>query len=71
MISFLEIWLPYKDNKELFHYLGSGLIKWKNQAYDFLGDPLALHTPTAGSLDSILGQETRSYMLQIRLGTAK
>ena len=38
----------------------------KESAYDFLGDPLVLHTPTAGGLGSILGQETRSYMLQIR-----
>ena len=54
MISFLEIWLPYKDNKELLHYLGSGLIKWKNQAYDFLGDPLAPHTPTAVEILQLL-----------------
>ena len=71
MISFLKIWSPYKDNKQLFHYLESGQIKWKNQAYDFLRDPLALHTPSAGGLGSILGQETRSHMLQIRLGIAK
>ena len=32
---------------------------------------LRLHTPNAGAPGLIPGQETRSYMLQLRPGTAK
>ena len=45
---------------------------FKDEEGDFPGGPVAkLHTPNAGSLDSIPGQGTRSRMLQLRPNVAK